>query len=475
MPIGGRQSRSWGMDLCWNDSETAESIKEANVICAHAIQEAKAICSVAIKEAETVCSAAIREAETQGASQAESLHRQHAEVIKHLEEQVIQEEGKSQIDFLSTCQAALNASPGGIQRCTGSFLPHIDGEGTFISPILLITRGFSYQATVCFSSSSCTGAWTPPRPKRWLPSPDPMDSMPLGGTMSKATAEGPPSSKQWEVPPWYKVLKQSCSEAFSQDTSLVRVARKEYFKKHSPFTTDGTCDLSEVFRHEAKSAKLLGLAIYKIQKVWEGPDELQQANYTLRALPKGLKFLQAVPPSESPKVMGLVPFPTSIVWPTAPGVGRRVRMREQLLITCRQYTTGLAWCATNVMITHQPHQTLSAAMTSKTVYPPEREGLMSQLCQSNHQQGTGRISLYSLGTWMEESKRTGFPWASLLGTTPTHWHSPGGDPDGEGTTHQPAMSHHLFSCTSWPGGCPLLMNYARHLPAVLDFISLRLH
>ena len=37
-----------------------------------------------------------------------------------------------------------------------------------------------------------------------------------------------------------------------------------------------------------------------------GPDELRQANYALRALPKGLKFLCAVPPSESPKVMGLV-------------------------------------------------------------------------------------------------------------------------------------------------------------------------
>ena len=41
----------------------------------------------------------------------------------------------------------------------------------------------------------------------------------------------------------------------------------------------------------AESAKLLGLAIYEIQEVWEGPDELQQANYALRFLPKGLKFL----------------------------------------------------------------------------------------------------------------------------------------------------------------------------------------
>ena len=34
--------------------------------------------------------------------------------------------------------------------------------------------------------------------------------------------------------------------------------------------------------------------------------KLWQANYALRSLPKGLKFLHAVPPSEYPKVMGLV-------------------------------------------------------------------------------------------------------------------------------------------------------------------------
>ena len=100
---------------------------------------------------------------------------------------------------------------------------------------------------------------------------------------------------------------QSHSEAFSQDTNLVKEARKEYFKRHSyNFTVEGTCNLSEVFRWMAKSAELLGTTIYKIQEVWTGPDELQQTNYALRSLPKDLKLLHVVPPSESPKVMGLV-------------------------------------------------------------------------------------------------------------------------------------------------------------------------
>ena len=110
------------MELHWNDSEAAESIKEARAICTHAamdadalcsstVKEAKATCTHTIQEAKTACSTAIRDAETWGASQAESLHRWHAKTIKHLEDQVIQEEGKSQIDFLSASQAALHASP----------------------------------------------------------------------------------------------------------------------------------------------------------------------------------------------------------------------------------------------------------------------------------------------------------------------------------------------------------------------------
>ena len=119
-----RQKVVWelGVELHQNDSETMESIKEARAICTHATLDAEALCSAAIKEAkaacthtiqeaEATCSAAIMDAETRGAFQVDSLHRQHAKTIKHLEEQVIQEEGKSQIDFLCTCQAALQASP----------------------------------------------------------------------------------------------------------------------------------------------------------------------------------------------------------------------------------------------------------------------------------------------------------------------------------------------------------------------------
>ena len=55
-----------------------------------------------------------------------------------------------------------------------------------------------------------------------------------------------------------------------------------------------------------EAAGLLGSAIYEIKEAWTGRDTLQQANYVLRTLPKGLKFFRVVCPSKSSKVMGLV-------------------------------------------------------------------------------------------------------------------------------------------------------------------------
>ena len=77
------------MELHWNDSEKAESIKEARAICTDITMDAKALCSVTVKEAkttcactvqeaETLCSTAIRDAEAQGASQADLPHWRHA-------------------------------------------------------------------------------------------------------------------------------------------------------------------------------------------------------------------------------------------------------------------------------------------------------------------------------------------------------------------------------------------------------------
>ena len=87
---------------------------------------------------------------------------------------------------------------------------------------------------------------------------------------------------------------------------MVREARREYFSKHSfDFTLDGTHDLSRMFKHLATRAGLLGTSIHETQSPWTGPEELKQANYILLSLPKGLKFLRAVPPQNPLKSWGL--------------------------------------------------------------------------------------------------------------------------------------------------------------------------
>ena len=58
-----------------------------------------------------MCSMAIRDVEAQKASQAELLQKEHGNIIWDLERQVIHEEVRSQVDFLSTCQTAICASP----------------------------------------------------------------------------------------------------------------------------------------------------------------------------------------------------------------------------------------------------------------------------------------------------------------------------------------------------------------------------
>ena len=255
----------------------------------------------------------------------------HAKTIKHLEEQVIQEEGKSQIDFLSACQAALQASPAELRGTLVASYHILMGQAPMSHPFTLSTRSLPYWATVCPSAPSSLAPEHSPRPTRWHPSPDPVDDMPLGGTHVQGNLRRAPQLQVVRGSTLVQGTTQSHSEAFSWDTSLVRETRKEYFKRHSPnFTTwmaHMICQRTSGIW--VRLTGLLGLAIYEIQEVWKGPDELQQAYYALRSLPKGLKFLQAVPPSESPKVMGLVGIhdpdalcTASMAWLTAPGVGR---------------------------------------------------------------------------------------------------------------------------------------------------------
>ena len=180
----------FSMTLCGNESKTGESIKEAKALCAHSTREAEANHAHSIKEAEACCSTAIREAETWGASQASSIQQSHARGIQHLEEEAVEEEIKGQLNFLSTCQAALEASP--LKSCGMLIASYQVLLGhTLMFHLFSITQGASPSqqgsAPMASSPSVHTAPRPSPRPKWQHHSPDPMGISPLGKAMSQAT------------------------------------------------------------------------------------------------------------------------------------------------------------------------------------------------------------------------------------------------------------------------------------------------
>ena len=87
------------------------AILEANTTCSMAVKKAKTTRGHMVQEAEAICSKAISEVEAHRVFQAELLQREHGSIMQGLEGQVIQEESRSQANFLSTCQVILYNSP----------------------------------------------------------------------------------------------------------------------------------------------------------------------------------------------------------------------------------------------------------------------------------------------------------------------------------------------------------------------------
>ena len=326
-----RQMAVWelGMMLHQNESQVAASIKEPRVICSKTtldiwtacsqslleaktsylavVKEAKTTRGHLVQEAEVTCSKAICEAEAQKISQATMLHKEHGKCMQDLEEQALGEESRSHNDFLSACQVILYSSPPLFKGTLAASYHILLGQTPLLPPLILPQRASPMEEQPTTAGSPTLAPRQSPRPKRWHPSPDPMEIMPIGGTPPQTTSGGPPSPKRQAIPPWFKTLKPNSAEVFSQDSNMVKEARREYFSKHSyNFTSDGNHNLSGMFKYLATSTGLLGTSIYKTQSPWTGPEELKLANYVLLSLPKGLKFLWAVPPSESPKLMGLM-------------------------------------------------------------------------------------------------------------------------------------------------------------------------
>ena len=98
-------------------------------------------------------------------------------------------------------------------------------------------------------------------------------------------------------------LKENHHKTFSKESELVRAARQAYYKTHqSNYEYIGSQDLSSTFREMATSTNLMGT---EVQEVWTGQRDLEAAHHTAKASPKDIQFFRIMPPTESPKIMGL--------------------------------------------------------------------------------------------------------------------------------------------------------------------------
>ena len=119
-------------------------------------------------------------------------------------------------------------------------------------------------------------------------------------------------------------------------------------------------------------------------------DELQQANYALRTLPKGLKFFRVVSPSKCPKVMGMMGihdqdalchFSRLTHYPWC----RKEGQNEGTVINHLQTVHyKLALYVRNISAAHPSCHRPSATMAGRTANPQGREVPMSHPHQHNY-------------------------------------------------------------------------------------------
>ena len=99
--------------------------------------------------------------------------------------------------------------PNGAQECHGALLPHSIRADTSITPFCPITKDLPSGGTAGFSCLSCIGAQTVPLAQKMVPFPRACGEHTFGGTSSKVTPVGHPSSKQHETLPQNRALKQA--------------------------------------------------------------------------------------------------------------------------------------------------------------------------------------------------------------------------------------------------------------------------
>ena len=159
----------------------SQSILEAKTSYLAVVKEAKTTRGCLLQEAKDTCSKAIYEAKARKMSQAAMLHKEHGKYMQNLEEQAVGEESRSCNDFLSTFQVILYSSPPLLKGTPAASYHILLGQTTPLPPLISPQRASHMEEQPTAAISPTPEPKKSPRPKRWHPLPDPVESMPIDG------------------------------------------------------------------------------------------------------------------------------------------------------------------------------------------------------------------------------------------------------------------------------------------------------
>ena len=226
--------------------------------------------------------------------------------MQDLEEQAIIEESRSCNAFLSACQVVLYSSPPLLKSALVASYHILLGQTPLLPPLTLPQRTSPMGEQPTAASSPTLVPKQSPRPKRWHPLPDPMESMPIGSATPKATSGEPPAPRG---------ERSHIGSQHSNPTVPRHLAETLTWWRRPEENTSPSTPLTS-----PQTATVTSLGCLSIwQKCWP-PRHFYLWNpitldWTRRAktsklhlaIPtQGFEVSLGIPPSESPKVMGLM-------------------------------------------------------------------------------------------------------------------------------------------------------------------------
>ena len=259
----------------WRDLQArkkcTKAIMRAKLEYRVAIQEATVVWCTELQESEATYSEALSETIVKRSCDCTSLYQVHVEHMWDLEAQAIWAKNRSCQDFLLMHQMLLHQALRSVKEdlyftyslLLGSSLPPPQHNPFTPAPQAKVNPPSAISIKPEPDQS--------PPPKRWHSLADTQEDTSGDEDFPPASQEELSSPKRGKMVTWQTFMKYSHSDAFSQDSGLIKEVRAHYFAMHPWDWTHGNMDdLSDIFRGLAQSTGLLGECIFKIRICGEG-------------------------------------------------------------------------------------------------------------------------------------------------------------------------------------------------------------